>query len=107
MTTTREPRDARDTRETKNGAAAPASEPILPAAILLDVTRFAAGTFLEVQKRSLDVASRQAAEVARLGHEAVGLYEASIRQTAADGQTLLRRAAEAVEAAIERAPKLS
>ncbi len=74
-----------------------------PADLVLQHARFATGTLLEIQKRTLDLMARQGAEATRLAEEAIGTAGSAGQQSVADGLQLVRTSAERVASALSAA----
>lgn len=74
-----------------------------PADVVLQHARFATGTLLEIQKRTLELLARQGAEASGLAQEAIGAAGSAGQQSIADGLQLVRTSAERVQAALSAA----
>lgn len=87
----------------KSRTACPSAPIPFPADVVLQHARFATGTLLEIQKRTLDLMARQGAEATRLAQEAIGAAGSAGQQSIADGLQLVRTSAERVQVALSAA----
>ncbi len=87
----------------KNAPPKVAEAAALPLETATDLFRFTLGAAVELQKRALDLASRQHALSVKAASDLVGLYDEAVKQSFADGQSVLAASAARARSAFDGA----